>query len=519
MARPIGRNRQANIRGHRSLRASRIEFKAPNTRRLRLVNVDAHSGLYLDEPLSRRAINMGITKAASFRLLLRVFDERVRQLFAATVVAMVFAAVFDGAAADAGPAQPSLAPMLERVVPSVVTIVARGEQGTDEDILSEDVTPFARSETTGSGVIVDATRGYILTSDHLVENATGISVGLSNGNAYDAAVIGVDPETDLAVIQIRASGLVATRLGDSTRLRVGDYVVAIGNPFGLGQTVTSGIVSAIGRAGPGLEGYENAIQTDASINPGNSGGALVNLDGELVGINSAIIASSGGNVGIGFAIPITVAKDVMEQLIAHGEIRRGQLGVAVQDNNADFERAFAIKTATGALVGEVMPGSAADKAGIRVADVIVGINNSPIKTASELRTNIASFAPETKVILSIVRPGGKVDLTATLAAASRSEQPPTPVAIEGEGLLALVTLQRLQSDSDAFGKVEGAFVGSLSDRSKASVAGLTAGDVIVSVDQRLVNSPEMVVDLARKHKDLLLLGIFRDGHVRFIVVK
>ncbi|WSH65163.1 PDZ domain-containing protein [Rhizobium ruizarguesonis] len=209
----------------------------------------------------------------------------------------------------------------------------------------------------------------------------------------------------------------------------------------------------------------------------------------------------------------------MEQLIARGEIRRGQLGVAVQDNNADFERAFGIKTATGALIGEVIPGSAADKAGIRVADVIVGVNNSPIRTASELRTKIASFAPETKVILSIIRPGGKVDLTATLAAASPGKQPPTPAAIEGEGLLALVTLQRLQSDADAFGKVEGAFVGSLSDRSKASVAGLMAGDVIVSVDQRLVDSPEMVVDLARKDKDLLLLGIFRDGHVRFLVVK
>ncbi|WP_334625754.1 trypsin-like peptidase domain-containing protein, partial [Rhizobium johnstonii] len=178
---------------------------------------------------------MGITKATSVTLLVRVLDEGLRQLF----VPMFFAAVFAVAAGDAGAAEPSLAPMVERVVPSVVTIVAGGEQGTGDDILSEDVTPFGRSASTGSGVIVDATRGYILTSDHLVENATGISVGLSNGNAYEAAVIGVDPETDLAVIQIKASSLVAIRLGDSTRLRVGDYVVAIGNPFGLGQTVTS----------------------------------------------------------------------------------------------------------------------------------------------------------------------------------------------------------------------------------------------------------------------------------------
>ncbi|MBB3456469.1 serine protease Do/serine protease DegQ [Rhizobium sp. BK313] len=415
--------------------------------------------------------------------------------------------------------QPSLAPMVERVVPSVVSIAVQGKAQPNDDSSIEDAAPLIRSQTTGSGVIVDGTNGYILTSNHVVENATGIDVMLANGDAYEGTVAGVDPETDLALIQIKASGLTAARMGDSTKLRVGDYVVAIGNPFGLGQTVTFGIVSALGRAGLGLDGYENFIQTDASINPGNSGGALVNLDGELVGINSAILGPSGGNIGIGFAIPVSMAKDVMEQLIAHGEIRRGQLGVAIQDNNADFEQALAITSSTGALVGEVIPDSAGAKAGIRPGDVIVAINETPIHNASELRMKIAAFPPGTTVKMSVIRPTGKADLIVTLAAALPSRQPSSPIAIEGNGLLALVTLQMLGPDSDAYGKVEGAFVESLSDRSKAAAAGLTAGDVIVSVDQKPVNSPQMIAALTQNEKDLLLLGIFRDGHVRFLIVK
>jgi serine protease Do/serine protease DegQ len=481
---------------------------------------------YVDKPLGRRIIDMCVTEtterhsATGISFLPNVSYRSVRQLFAPGFRVLSCVVVIGLASANAAAVdQPSLAPMLERVLPSVVSIVVRGGEDAKDDSSSEDAAPFTQSEATGSGVIVDAANGYILTNDHVVENAAGISVRLSNGNAYDGAMIGADPETDLAVLQIKVPGLVAMRLGNSTKLRVGDYVTAIGNPFGLGQTVTLGIVSALNRDVDGLDGYGNFIQTDASINPGNSGGALVNLDGELVGINSALIGPSDGNVGIGFAVPIDMAKDVMMDLIAGGEVRHGQLGVAVQDNNTDFQQALVIKTATGALVGEVAADSAAAKAGVRTADVIVGVNSLPIRTAAELRMKIASFRPGAMVTLSIIRSEGKVDLAATLTSVSLSKRAPAPIAIDGEGLLALVALQSLGADSAAYGKVEGAFVASLSDRSKASTAGLSAGDVIVSVDRRPAKSPEMVVGLARRDKNLLLLGIFRDGRKRFLIVK
>ncbi|MBB5575919.1 MULTISPECIES: trypsin-like peptidase domain-containing protein [Rhizobium] len=428
--------------------------------------------------------------------------------------------------------QPSLAPMLEHVLPSVVSIAVRAQGGAnDESSLvmpgaekpdgpSNDSAPLIRiSQTTGAGVIVDARNGYILTSNHVIDNAIDIKVTIASGDSYDAAVIGTDPDTDLAVIQIKATGLIAAHLGDSQKLRVGDYVVAIGNPFGLGQTVTFGIVSALGRTGLGLEGYENFIQTDASINPGNSGGPLVNLQGELVGINTAILGPSGANIGIGFAVPVGMAKDVMEQLIAHGEIRRGQLGVLVQDNNTDFERALGIKASTGALVGEIIPGSAGARAGMMMGDVIIAVDDTPIRTAGELRMTISSLPPDMVVKLSVMRPNGKVDVNATLSASIPIVETPRPVEVEGEGLLALVTLQTLEPDSDAFGKVEGAFVASTIDGSRAAAAGLTPGDVIISVGQKPTPTPQSVIDAARQENDLLLLGIFRDGHRRFLAVK
>ncbi|WFU13441.1 trypsin-like peptidase domain-containing protein (plasmid) [Rhizobium sp. CB3090] len=422
--------------------------------------------------------------------------------------------------------------MLERVLPSIVSIAVRAQTESDDE--SSFVTPRAEksdaspkdaaplmhiSQTTGAGVIVDAGNGYILTSNHVIDNAIDIKVTVAGGGTHDAAVIGADADTDLAVIQIKATGLVTAQLGDSRKLRVGDYVAAIGNPFGLGQTVTFGIVSALGRTGLGLENYENFIQTDASINPGNSGGALVNLDGEVVGINSAILGPSGANIGIGFAVPVGMAKTVMEQLIAHGEIRRGQLGVLVQDNDADLAKALAINASTGALVGEVVPGSAGAKAGMLIGDVIVAVNDMPIRTAGELRMTISSFPPGVAVKLSVIRPSGKVDMTATLTSSVPVADASRPAAIEGEGLLALVTLETLRPDSDAFGKVEGAFVASTIEDSRAAAAGLTPGDVIVSINQKPTPTPQMVIDLARKEKDLLLLGIFRDGHKRFLVVR
>ncbi len=427
---------------------------------------------------------------------------------------------------------PSLAPMLEKVIPSVVSISVHSAtassdtaptivpQADGSDIPIVNKAPLVPiSETVGAGVVVDASNGYILTNNHVIEGALDISVTIAGGSAYKGEVVGADAVTDIAVVRIKAGGLTAAHLGDSSKLRVGDYVAAIGNPFGLGQTATFGIVSALGRSELGVEGYQDIIQTDASLNPGNSGGALVDLSGELVGINIAIIGPSGGNIGIGFAIPINTARDVMQQLIAHGEVRRGQLGAIVQNNNADFERALGIGASTGALVSDVISGSAAAIAGIKDGDVIVAVNDMPIKNTNELHARISSLPPGTSVRLSLMRPSGKVDLDATLSATLPEDQSSTLVAVEGRGLLSTVTLDKLRSDSDAYGKIEGALVSSLVDTSKAAIAGLMPGDIIIGVNQHPTPTPQMAVELAQRQKEILLLSIFRDGRKLFLVVK
>ncbi|MCH8057000.1 MAG: trypsin-like peptidase domain-containing protein, partial [Proteobacteria bacterium] len=297
---------------------------------------------------------------------------------------------------------PTLAPVLERVIPSVVNIYTQTRVRIRSPLLDD---PFFRrffnvpdvprervSQSLGSGVVVDAEQGYVLTNNHVIAGATHISVTLADGRSFAAEVIGTDPDTDLAMIRIPPDNLRALPLADSNQLRVGDFVVAVGNPFGLGQTVTSGIVSALGRAGfRGLE-FQNFIQTDASINPGNSGGALINLRGELVGINSAIFTPSGGNVGIGFAIPSAMAKFVMDQLARFGEVRRGTLGIYVQDLTAELAGAFGLKNGKGALVAEVVGESAAERAGIQAGDVITAIADNPVNNAREFH-NIEGQLP------------------------------------------------------------------------------------------------------------------------------
>ncbi|MGV2181227.1 trypsin-like peptidase domain-containing protein [Rhizobium rhizogenes] len=300
------------------------------------------------------------TQAWAISAFISGLHQNFRSRGLATAILAVLVLVLGFHQAGATPLQPSLAPMLQTVMPSVVSITVRSEQTPREDGLlivpqeerskstSREATPLMHiSQAVGAGVIVDARNGYILTNNHVIENAVDINVMLADGSTYDSTVVGADRETDIAVIQIKAPGLIAVHFGNSGKLRVGDYVAAIGNPFGLGQTATFGIVSALGRAELGVEGDQDIIQTDASLNPGNSGGALVDLDGELVGINSAIIAPSGSNVGIGFAIPSNTVRGIMQQLIIHGEIRRGQLGVLVQDNNADFEKALGVNMSPG----------------------------------------------------------------------------------------------------------------------------------------------------------------------------
>ncbi|ALG72022.1 peptidase [Azospirillum thiophilum] len=317
----------------------------------------------------------------------------------------------------------TIAPMLEQVTPAVVNISVLSQAPQAENPLLRD--PFFRrffnlpdqmpqgrpQVSAGSGVIVDARNGYVVTNSHVVENAQEIAVTLKDRRRLRAKLIGRDAATDIALLQIKADGLTALQLGDSDRSQVGDFVVAIGNPFGLGQTVTSGIVSALGRSGLKIEGYEDFIQTDASINPGNSGGALVNFQGELIGINTAIIGPAGGSVGIGFAVPVTIVRSVMEQLREFGEVRRGRLGVAIQDLTPDLAESMSLKGDEGALIAKIERGSPADNGGLRSGDVVVAVDGRPIRSATDFRNRIGLLRVGTPVQLTVVRSGGQKSVT------------------------------------------------------------------------------------------------------------
>ena len=317
----------------------------------------------------------------------------------------------------------TIAPMLEQVTPAVVNISVLSQAPQAENPLLRD--PFFRrffnlpdqmpqgrpQVSAGSGVIIDAANGYVVTNSHVVENAQEIAVTLKDRRRLRAKLIGRDAATDIALLQIKAESLTALPLGDSDRAKVGDFVVAIGNPFGLGQTVTSGIVSALGRSGLKIEGYEDFIQTDASINPGNSGGALVNFQGELIGINTAIIGPAGGSVGIGFAVPVSIVRSVMEQLREYGEVRRGRLGVAIQDLTPDLAESMNLMGDEGALIAKIERGSPADSGGLRSGDVVVAVDGRPVRSATDFRNRIGLLRVGTPVQLTVVRNGGQKSLT------------------------------------------------------------------------------------------------------------
>lgn len=320
----------------------------------------------------------------------------------------------------------TIAPMLEAVTPAVVNIsvVQRAPQ-TDNPLLRD---PFFRrffnipegapsrpQISAGSGVIVDAANGYVISNHHVVQNAQEITVTLKDRRRLRARLIGSDAATDIAILKIEAERLTALPWGDSDRLRVGDFVVAIGNPFGLGQTVTSGIVSALGRSGLRVEGYEDFIQTDASINPGNSGGALASYEGRLIGINTAIIGPSGGSVGIGFAVPVSIVRSVMDQIIEYGEVRRGRLGVTLQDLTPELADSLNLDGEEGALIAQVEPGSPADRAGIRGGDVVTAVDGRPVRSATDLRNRVGLVRAGTGVQVTLLRGGRSQTLTVRTA--------------------------------------------------------------------------------------------------------
>ena len=404
---------------------------------------------------------------------------------------------------------PSLAPMIKKVSPAVVNIATRGtirERGRPNPLLDDpffrrffDVPPeFGLRErpfqSAGSGVIIDAKNGYILTNAHVVENASEITVTLQDGRDIKAEIVGSDEPSDVAVLKVKADGLTQIALGDSAKVEVGDFVVAIGNPFGLQHTVTSGIISGLSRAGINPDGYEDFIQTDASINPGNSGGALVNLRGELIGINTAILSRSGGNIGIGFAIPVNMARSVMDQLIKYGAVKRGMLGVNIHTVTPDIAESLGLQNVRGALVSQVIEGSPAEKAGIRAGDVITSVNGQPVKSNAELRNAIGLLRVGEKVEIGLLREGKPRRVTAVISESVSADSGSAETihrALEG------ATLGDAPEGS-------GALVRSIEPGSPAAQTGLRNNDVIIGVNRNRVTSVKDLREHAKGATALVL---------------
>ncbi|MFQ5660971.1 MAG: DegQ family serine endoprotease [Gammaproteobacteria bacterium] len=421
---------------------------------------------------------------------------------------------------------PSLAPMLERVTPAVVNIATEGRIQLRLNPLFAD--PFFRrffnipnrpierkTQSLGSGVIVDAKRGLVLTNNHVIANAVQIMVTLRDGRHLEAEIIGSDPETDIAVIKIPPEKLTDIQPMDSDTLRVGDFVVAIGNPFGLGQTVTSGIVSALSRSGLGIEGYEDFIQTDASINPGNSGGALVNLRGELIGINTAIFSQTGGNIGIGFAIPINLAMQITDQLIKKGEVERGFIGIQAQDLNPDLAEAFGLKNQSGAVINSVIPNSPAQKAGLMAGDIITAINKKPVKNAHDARNHIGLLPVGDKITFDILRNGKHLTLTTNVVSGKGHTNTPGAVNPRLQG----VTVGDIEKDNPYYGKVTGVVILNVERGSPAWRSGLRSGDLVTSVNHTVVKDLKEFLRLVDRRKEALLLRIVRGNTAAFLVIK
>jgi serine protease Do/serine protease DegQ len=417
---------------------------------------------------------------------------------------------------------PTLAPMLARVTPAVVNISVLA-RSTEANPLARD--PFfgwwfnlpeqreRQERAAGSGVIVDAARGLVITNHHVIKDAQEIVVVLKDRRVHKAQLVGSDPGTDVALLRIPAEGLTAVQFADSDAVNVGDFVVAIGNPFGIGQTVTSGIVSAVGRGGLTMEGYEEFIQTDASINPGNSGGALVNLRGELVGINTAIIGPAGGNVGIGFAVPANMARAVMDQILRFGEVRRGRLGVTTRDLTPELAKSLGVAVTEGAVVAGVEKGSAAEQAGLRPKDVVIAVNGRPIRASSELRNRIGLIPIGEEADMTVLRGGRQVKVRARVGEMFQA------LSVSGEAVpqLAGLKVADVQPGMPGYGQMEGVVVTGSDGGSPAFQNGLRVGDVIYGVNQWRVRSIKQFTEALRTAEPPLRLALLR-GEYRITLI-
>lgn len=447
--------------------------------------------------------------------------------------------------ASAAQPMPSLAPMLEKVMPSVVSINVEGSTTVntprmgrnfqqffgDNSPFCQDGSPFQSSPfcqgagpdggngggnpqqrkfmALGSGVVIDAAKGYVVTNNHVVDNANVIKVQLSDGRKFDAKVVGKDPRSDIALIQIQdPKNLTAIKLADSDALRVGDYTVAIGNPFGLGETVTSGIVSALGRSGLNVENYENFIQTDAAINRGNSGGALVNLNGELIGINTAILAPDGGNIGIGFAIPSNMVKNLTDQMVKYGQVKRGELGIMGTELNSELAKAMKVDAQRGAFVSQVMPNSSAAKAGIKAGDVITSLNGKAISSFAALRAQVGTMPIGSKISLGLQRDGKPLTVQIELQQSSQNQVDSSSIFSGIEG-----------AEMSNKGQDKGVVVSSVKAGTPAAQIGLKKGDVIVGANQQAVKNIAELRKILDSKPSVLALNIQRGDSSIYLLMQ
>lgn len=418
---------------------------------------------------------------------------------------------------------PSLAPMLDRTSPAVVNIATYTTVQVRNPLLEDpffrrffnvpDRRRYRRTQSAGSGVVVDAAAGYIVTNNHVIQRADEITITFSDGRSLQATLVGTDPQVDLAVLKVAPEDLIEISFADSSVLRVGDFVVAIGNPFGLSQTVTSGIVSALGRSGLGLEGYEDFIQTDASINPGNSGGALVDLHGRLVGINTAIIAPSGGNVGIGFAIPANMVRAIMDELIANGEVRRGYIGLAVQGLNVQLAEAFGVERTEGVVVVEVEPGSPAANAGLAAGDIITRVDDRNIAAVSDFHNQAAVTFMGDELSIEFVRDGRLRKVDFKIRDDNLEKMPGERIDRRMRG----TELQNFRSDESAMGS--GVLVTQVDSASAAWQFGLRPGDIVVAANRRAVRNLADLREGARASSQQLLLRVYRAGQYGYVAIR